>query len=195
MNIGAGSSLFRPVLLFGVPGFVVGVIFVSIVWHPNRPDSDTPSERIEEDANRDGKPDTFFYYSGLLLDRAEYDRNFDGKCDFWLWHREGLPSRGRGDNNFDGVVDFWETYRDGILAVRETDTDWNGLSDVTEEYLHGLPTKLSWHPNGAKTVRVEYFENGTKVREEADWDGDGVFETDERFDAFGKKLNHIEPAR
>lgn len=76
----------------------------------------------------------------------------------------------------------------GNPMIRKADSDWNGIPDVTHEYEHGVLVKSSSHPNGGKIVRIEFFEHGVLNREQIDSDGDGVFETEKHFDAFGNQL-------
>ncbi len=56
------------------------------------------------DKNKDGKPDTWYYYRNGAIYKKEYDRNFDGRPDFGIVIEGQQFAEKKYDDNFDGRV-------------------------------------------------------------------------------------------
>jgi len=144
---------------------------------------------LAEDFNRDGTPDTYFYYSNGIIAKAERDRNSDGVFDYLQWYTDGIESRFEAVDNFDGVIDVRGTCQNGDVATSFADTDFNGIPDVTFAYSNGVLAAATWQPNGSTNVlRLETFRHGVKAEELLDTDGNGMFDRRLLFDPFGNIL-------
>jgi len=78
-----------------------GVVDYSL--HYNR---DQKMIEQQQDFNRDGEMDDFYYYSNSTLRRREMDTNYDGEIDVWVYLKEGIYiTRYEQDLDFDGTVD------------------------------------------------------------------------------------------
>ncbi len=67
--------------------------------------------REEQDYNRDGSMDDFYFYKTGTLVRREIDTNYDGNVDLWIFLSEGVYVEGYDrDTDFDGVVDVRKRY-------------------------------------------------------------------------------------
>lgn len=85
-----------------------------------------------EDANGDGRPDTFIYKTDAgKKERVEFDKNFDGKIDAWSYYLEsGASFRSARDTNGDGRPDKWNYAVKGRdKALREEDRNFDGKVD------------------------------------------------------------------
>ena len=117
-----------------------------------------PVQVAEEDKNKDGKPDTYYYRREGILFRINRDRNFDSKLDEWIDVKNDKWSFRKADENFDRVVDVQDYFSgDGLLQKRERDSDQT-------------PYQLS----GNKFNEVEYYNaQGHLERIEQDTNRDG----------------------
>jgi hypothetical protein len=138
-------------------------------------------ERLEGDADRDGKTDRWEYYDdkGAVL-RVGGSTAHDGVEDTWAYGT-GDDVRVEVSTHRNGIVDRREFYRQNRLLRVESDTNLDGLLDTWEQYENGRlavllldDTKTQRQPQGRPTRRLVYDGSGTP-RVEVDPKGEGVF--------------------
>ncbi len=137
------------------------------------------------DANGDGAPDrTLFYGGDGHLARAEEDADADGRADTWTEYRAGQLARRRLDGNADGNVDSWMFYRDGQIARHEQDTSGDGFRDRVELYRDGRPLRREEDRNGdGRADLTTWFDAaGQPLRRDEDGDGDGLVDMRSHFE-------------
>jgi hypothetical protein len=60
----------------------------------------------QQDFNRDGGMDDFYFFENEVLIRREMDTNYDGEIDIWVYLKEGIYiTRYEQDTDFDGEID------------------------------------------------------------------------------------------
>ena len=133
--------------------------------------------RIEVDANRNGKVDTWTYTDGPRIERIEIDRDEDNRIDRWEYYGADSKLEKVGSSTLgDGRVDEW-AFQDahGALARIETDTDRDGKVDKWTEYsppssAGGAPilrtVELDTERTGKPTQRLIYRGDGSLERVE-----------------------------
>jgi len=177
-------------VIFGFIGTFCGIFFGIIVSHNRRSTEGGGNYTFEFDRNGDGKNDASYHYEKGIIARTELDRNFDSANDYWEWYEDGLASRGESDDNFDGKIDSWFTNKNGNWWLSKHDTDINGVPDVFNNFEHGVIKLAVWRPNESKKfARIEFYEKAIKARELLDTTGDGLIDTDVRFDVFGNQVS------
>jgi hypothetical protein len=129
------------------------------------------------DENFDGNPDrTVLYDPGsheaVLI---EEDANFDGKSDTWTALRGGQVVGRRVDGNGDGQVDSWSLYQGGVITRLERDKNGDGFRDHVATYQAGRLAREERDDNGdGRTDLISYFDGGEQLaRVEEDSNGDG----------------------
>lgn len=145
-------------------------------------------QRIESDANGDGKIDTWGYMDGMRVIRVEVDEDGDGKVDRWEYYgsdslpgtssrQAQTPERIERSVRHDGRVSRWEYFEHGVLVRVEEDTDGDGRLDKWETYRGGaLETMgLDTERRGKPDRRLVYKPDGSLDHIEADPTGSGVF--------------------
>jgi hypothetical protein len=85
----------RGIIVFAVPGFIIGFLLAPIVIDPYGKNLGEAKE--EQDMNGDGRVDAIVTYSDGLISRAKYDTNFDGAFDLWHFYSDGLLVSGEAD--------------------------------------------------------------------------------------------------
>lgn len=146
--------------------------------------------RAKHDSNRDGDPDEVYHYEHGISVRGEYDWNFDGVFDYSETFEGGIRSSAEADDDFDGKIDGWSNYEHGRPSFSKHDTDKNGVPDVFQHYGHGVIRMVVWRSNDAsKPTRIEFYDKAVKARELRDSDGDGLLETQVKFDAFENRIS------
>jgi hypothetical protein len=133
---------------------LVGLVIVLgavAVWSARR-------ERVStEDANRDGRADSWLYYDAAgHPTKFEKDRNFDGKVDWRdieVW--DAAKSKARVvrtevDSDFNGTFDTVITYNaDGQMVKLERDANNDGRADIVSTYDQpNKPPKIMVDRNG-----------------------------------------------
>jgi hypothetical protein len=165
--------------------------------HPTYDKKTGTLTRLEADADRDGKIDTWAYMDGTRVVRVEVDENGDGKVDRWEFHSSTSPAgqrdEGRGQRvqrpdktierieiatKHDGVVSRWEYFTNGSLTRIEEDTDGDRRIDKWETYSGGAltMTAIDTQHRGTADRRLVYRPDGTLDRIEADPTGSGIFQ-------------------
>ena len=100
------------------------------------------------------------------LEKITYDRNHDGKLDAWVSMDGTRVVRAELDDNYDGAADRWEYYESGVGAAGPAGNAGGPPAGVLSK------VEVSTRHDG-KPSRVEFYENGQRVRVEEDSDGDG----------------------
>jgi hypothetical protein len=145
--------------------------------------------RLEYDADGDGKIDTWGYMDGMRVVRVEVDEDGDGKVDRWEYHSGLAPSgtapasvdktteRIERATRHDGKVSRWERFDKGVLVHVEEDTDGDGLIDKWEDYTAGTLRLMAidTQHRGKPERRLIYLADGTFDHVEVDVTGVGVF--------------------
>jgi hypothetical protein len=134
-------------------------------------------ERLEGDADGDGKTDRWEYYDAHgALQRVGGSTAHDGVEDTWA-HQIGDETRVDYSTHRDGIVDRREFYRGELLLRTERDTNGDAVMDAWEQYENGRLAML-WLDDdkrrGRATRRLVYTAGGA-ARVEIDPDGDGRF--------------------
>lgn len=125
-------------------------------------------QRLNYDANKNGKVDTVSFMDGARVLRIEIDKDEDGKVERWEHYGadQTIEKVGFSRAN-DGTEDAWSyTAPDGSIARIE----------------------MSTHRDG-KVTRTEYYEKNVLVRAEEDADGDGTIDKWETFDGAGRMVS------
>jgi len=89
-------------------------------------------EKVEESTQ--GKIHlTWFYGPDKKIIRGEEDKNRDGKTDIWYFYSNGILTTVEEDTNLDGKPDLWESYDETQAVVkREKDLDFDGTPDFVD---------------------------------------------------------------
>lgn len=121
-------------------------------------------QRLNYDANKNGKVDTVSYMDGARVVRVEIDQDEDGSIERWEYYGadQKLEKVGFSRAN-DGKEDGWL---------------WIAPDGST------LRIEISTHRDG-KVTRTEYYEKDTIVRGEEDEDADGRTDKWETYDGAG----------
>ena len=145
-------------------------------------------QRLEYDANGDGRADQVAHHDGARTPRTiEVDEDYDGVVDRWedydaagklarvgtsrrgkgpdVWTSagpDGQPSRKEYDEDGDGKPDRVESLRDGAVAGVEIDQDRDGRTDRWQSWKGGKMTaeELDTDRDGKPDRRVRYGANG-----------------------------------
>lgn len=150
------------------------------------PDGDRYRQRFDD--NGDGQPDREEVYDdeGLIAESSE-DANSDGRIDTWTRYRNGAPVRRRADVDGDGMVDAWTYYEAGGLEVArlERDTDADGYRDQIDFFDNGRLARRTEDSNGdGFPERVTRFgDDGRPAERDEDSDGDGAMDTRSFYEA------------
>ena len=147
--------------------------------------------KLDYDANKNGKPDTWAYMDGPRLIRLEADENEDGRIDRWEYYPAN-PAAGGGSSDMakqsperierstrlDGKVSRREFFEGAQMVRVEEDTDGNGATDKWETYSDGALTVLALDTSGKGKPdrRLVYRPDGSLDYVEADADGAGNFQ-------------------
>jgi hypothetical protein len=122
----------RKILISSIIIFLVAIASVSMA-----------AKVVEEDKNKDGKPDSWIYYDDNSRPvKIESDRNFDGKIDLWIEYGAKGARVTKIDMNFDGRPDMYSYYRYGQRVKLEMDTDYDGKLDQINDYADGKLVKM-----------------------------------------------------
>lgn len=148
--------------------------------------------KLDYDANKNGKPDTWAYMDGPRVIRLEADENEDGRIDRWEYYppipaaggASGMgkqsPERIERSARLDGQVSRREFFEGAQMVRVEEDTDGNGATDKWETYSDGALTVLaldtSGKGKGKPDRRLIYRPDGSLDYVEADADGAGNFQ-------------------
>ncbi|HVR71861.1 MAG TPA: hypothetical protein VMT87_13550 [Vicinamibacteria bacterium] len=133
-------------------------------------------QRLEYDANGDGRADQVAHHDGARTPRTiEVDDDYDGVVDRWEDYdpagqlvRVGTSRRGRGP-------DVWTTFGpDGQPARKEYDEDGDGRPDRVETLAAGevAAVEIDQDRDG-RADRWQTWRAGRLTAEELDTDGDG----------------------
>jgi hypothetical protein len=145
-------------------------------------------QRLEFDANGDGRADQIAHHAGARTPRTiEVDDNYDGVIDRWedydttgslsrvgtsrrgrgpdLWTAagpDGQPARREYDEDGDGRPDRVETLRAGALSAVEIDQDRDGKLDRWQTWQRGRLTaeELDTDHDGRPDRRLRYGDDG-----------------------------------
>jgi hypothetical protein len=148
-------------------------------------------QRLEYDANGDGRPDQIAHHDGARTPRTiEVDEDHDGTVDRWEDYdaagkltRVGTSRRGRGP-------DVWTTAGpDGQPARREYDEDGDGRPDRAETLQAGAlrGVEIDQDRDG-RPDRWQSWDRGRLVAEELDTDRDGQPDRRLRYGEDGRVL-------
>ena len=134
-------------------------------------------QRIEYDANGDGRADHVAHHDGAESPhRLDVDENFDGRFDRWEDYdpqgrltKVGLSRKGKG------APDLWVTAGPGDLpAKKEYDDDGDMRVDRTEVYERGLIVRVILDSDhDGKPDRWQDWSSGRLGTEDIDSDADG----------------------
>ena len=93
-------------------------------------------KRIDADANKNGRIETFSYWDATRIIRIEIDHDEDGKIDRWEHYDDTNRLTRIGSSSGDDQVEDTWAYPDshGFLAKVETDGDRDGAIDKREIY-------------------------------------------------------------
>lgn len=120
-----------------------------------------------------------FYDPGSgRLERLEYDANADGRVDTWSYMDGARFVRIEVDRDGDGVVDRWEHYSpEGTLEKVGISRANDGRADAwAYQGAGGTVARLEVsNPRDGEISRVEYYEDGL-ARAEGDTAGDGTLD-------------------
>ncbi len=140
-----------------------------------REDGVVVRERFDE--NFDGTPDRILLYDPASHDvvAIEEDADFDGRIDTWTTLRGGQVIGRRADGNGDGQVDSWSYYQNGVITRLERDANADGFRDSVAYYEGGHLAREERDDDGdGRSDLVRYFDDGERLeRVEEDADGDG----------------------
>ena len=132
---------------------------------------------VEDDLNKDSKPDLFYYYKNGVIVKVEQDRNFDGKIDLWEFYKDGSRDHGVSDNDFDGIVDTWFNFKNGLLVQIEIDTNSDNKPEIIEYYTNEVLSEKVWiHESSRKIWKKALYNSGVMREEYIDQDYDGTFD-------------------
>jgi hypothetical protein len=94
-------------------------------------------QKMDYDANKNGRMDSFSYWDGSRVIRIEMDQDEDGKLDRWEYYDEHNKIEKVGSSSKDDEVQDTFAYPDagGFLARVETDADRNGAVDKREFFV------------------------------------------------------------
>lgn len=149
-------------------------------------------QRLEYDANGDGRADQVAYHDGARTPRTiEVDADYDGVVDRWEDYdpagrltRIGTSRRGRGpdvwttsapdgqpmrkeyDEDGDGRPDRVETLTAGELTGVEIDQDRDGRFDRWQSWQKGrlIGEELDTNADGRPDLRLRYGDDGRVLR-------------------------------
>ena len=94
-------------------------------------------KKLDFDANKNGKIDSFSYWDATRCIRIEMDQDEDGKIDKWEYYDETNKIERVGSSSRDDEVQDTFAYPDanGFLGRVETDTDRDGAIDKRELFV------------------------------------------------------------
>jgi len=141
------------------------------------------------DADRDGSPEEIRYYdqkTGAIV-RIEQDADFDGRMDTWTRYEAGLVVEVDRDTDGDGKIDEWQYYgRDGRMARREVDRNADGIRDAFYLYEGGVLVEERHDGNSdGKIDRIVHYKDRKVSSTEEDLDHDGRMDTWTYFEVVG----------
>lgn len=146
--------------------------------------------KLDYDANKNGKADSWAYMDGTRLIRLEADENEDGKIDRWEYYpavapgapggaaAQPSPERIERATRLDGQISRREFFAGSEMVRVEEDTDANGATDKWETYADGALTVLALDTSGTGKPdrRLIYSADGSLDYIEADATGSGIFQ-------------------
>lgn len=134
-------------------------------------------QRIEYDANGDGKPDNIAYHDGEKSPRRlDVDEDFDGKIDRWEeYDPAGRLTKVGLSRKHAGAPDVWITPGPGDLPARKDyDDDGDMRIDRSEIFRRGLIVSVELDSDGdGKPDRWQDWSTGRLEHEDLDTDADG----------------------
>ncbi len=141
---------------------------------------ETPVLKRVLDADRDGLPEQVRYYDprGEVLLHQEQDADYDGRFDTWTTYQGGQLASRELDTSGDGKPDVFERYAAGRMLERSIDRDGDRVRDATYLY-DGAELAEERHDRNNDGVpdRVIHYRGGRRVKSEEDENGDGRFDT------------------
>jgi hypothetical protein len=142
-------------------------------------------EMLDEDF--DGRPDRTLQYDLAThqIRAIEEDANHDGRVDTWTSVRDGAIVRRRADDDADGHVDTWSYYRSGEITRLERDASGDGFRDRVSHYDEGrlLREEQDDDADGLADV-VKHYDAEERIRRvEEDTNGDGQIDVISHYDA------------
>ena len=134
-------------------------------------------KKLDYDANKNGKIDSFSYWDATRCIRIEMDQDEDGKIDKWEYYDEKNKIEKVGSSSRDDEVQDTFAYPDanGFLARVETDSDRDGAIDKRELY---VPRPGTASERVLATVEYEFDKTGAPGRR-LYYRPDGSFEKSE----------------
>lgn len=138
--------------------------------------------RQEIYSDRAGSPKTVTEYGKEEPTLEKRDTNGDGSYDVQIRFDRGVPAKMEEDTNHDGRMDRFTVFDgSGLPAEIREDTRHTGRVDRIRRFREGKPVEEEVQgPNRSRTVTD--FRDGQPVARKIDADGDGRFETVQRFD-------------
>jgi len=134
-------------------------------------------KKLDYDANKNGKIDSFSYWDATRCIRIEMDQDEDGKIDKWEYYDGKNKIEKVGSSSRDDEVQDTFAYPDanGFLARVETDSDRDGAIDKRELY---VPRPGTASERVLATVEYEFDKTGAPGRR-LYYRPDGSFEKSE----------------
>jgi hypothetical protein len=120
-------------------------------------------KRLDYDANKNGRLDSFSFWDASRVIRIEMDQDEDGKIDRWEYYDEhNKIERVASSSRDDEVQDTW-AYPDasGFLARVETDSDRDGVINKREMF---VPRPGAPDQRVLSAVEYEFDNTGTPGR-------------------------------
>jgi antitoxin component YwqK of YwqJK toxin-antitoxin module len=146
----------------------------------------------DDDLNKDGKKDIFYYYKKGVLSSIEQDRNFDGKIDLRCLYKKGIVDNCESDDNFDGVFETKSLYEKGLIRQVEIDTNNDKKPEIIENYVDGIIYDATYvHELNRNVWKKEYYKNGFISEQHIDQDFDGKFDVIIKYNEAGRPIKTI----
>lgn len=151
--------------------------------------------KVEKDKDRDGRPETSWYYERGALRKvvksrgtwfykdgqmvhAELDTDRDGRIDRKEYYRQGRLERAE-EVNVSGKVRCVWTFDEGGKPLRaEEDVNGDGRKELVRVYQKdgSMSVTVDADGNGTPELRECFSPKGRMISREEDLDGDGVFD-------------------
>jgi hypothetical protein len=151
--------------------------------------------KVEKDKDRDGRPETIWYYDRGMLRKvvksrgtwfykggqmvhAELDTDGDGRIDRKEYYCKGRVEHAEEVNGSGKVRCAWTFDTSGRPLRSEEDADGDGRKEITRVYQKdgSMNVSVDADGNGNPELRENYSARGRMIGREEDLDGDGVFD-------------------